>query len=100
MALLVLSCSMTAPALMAPLFCCGSTRFTYRSPNNVLGSRRALTLPGISFTLSGNRASSSSAPFPLDLMAFTDPTISPRTLTSLAVCSWLPMWSVLSVTFT
>ncbi len=101
MALLERSCSMTEPSVRwSPPGVVGSTRFTYRSPNSVFGSSRADTSFGIRSTLSGCSASSSSAPSPVLRIARTSPTISPRTFTSDEVISWLPTWSVFSVTVT
>src|SRR5215207_6054222 len=76
----------------------GSTRETNRSPNSVLGSSRADTSAGIWSRYAGSIASSISAPSALASTSRTSPTITPRTLTSEASCSWLPAVSVSSVT--
>ena len=70
------------------------TRSTNFSPNSVLGSRRALTLLGISPTMLGVSARSTVAFAPLELTLRTSPTIRPRSFTSAGGASWLPTWSV------
>ncbi len=78
----------------------GITRSTYFSPNNVLGSSRALTLLGMSPTESGSSARSTVAVEPSEVTLRTSPTIRPRSLTSDGGASWLPTLSVCRVTWT
>src|SRR5688572_285576 len=76
----------------------GISRETNRSPNSVLGSSRAVTSAGIWSRYSGLSAIEIVAPSTSASTSRTSPTMTPRTLTSEASCSWLPAVSVSSVT--
>ncbi len=78
----------------------GITRSTYRSPNSVFGSSRAVVFDGIRSALSGSIAMTEvTLPFEVDASR-TSPTISPRTLTSALRGRALPTVSVTRSTLT
>jgi hypothetical protein len=85
------SCLITLPAVSrAGAGLAGMTRSTYRSPNSVVGTIRAVTFAGIRGTIPGWMASSSRAPLPSAEICRTSPTSTPRTLTSAPRCISLP----------
>jgi len=69
------SCRITLPAVsLADAGLAGMTRSTYRSPNSVVGTIRAVTFAGISGTMAGWMASSIFAPVPSAEICRTSPT--------------------------
>ncbi len=103
------SWAITAPAWMGGPGSCGTCSETYCSPKIVLGRIRADTFCGMLCTLLGSSASETvtqgssglaQALPEVTLTSRTSPTMRPRSLTSEACCSSLPVWSARSVTIT